>query len=77
MNCTLRAVGDCDALLGDTLSFTSVEYAAWTRISSKRLRMSLTALEMSSLGSGTAVASTTVNHFHNELISFSSCVTTN
>ena len=65
MNCTLRAVGACDALLGDTLSFTSVEYASWTRISSKHLWMSLTALEMSSLGSGTAAASETFNHFRN------------
>ena len=77
MNCTLRAVGDCDALLGDTLSFTSVEHSAWTRISSKRLWMSLTALEMSSLGFGTAAAWATVNHFRNELISFPSRVTTN
>ena len=49
MNCTLRAVGDCDALLGDTLSFTSVGYAAWTRISSKRLWMPLTALDCACL----------------------------
>ena len=57
MNCTLRAIGDCEALLGDTLSLASVEYAAWTRTSSKRLWMSLTALGISSLGSGTAAAS--------------------
>ena len=77
MNYTLRAIGDCDALLGDTLSFTSAGYAAWTRITSKRLWMSLTALEMSSLGFGPAAVSETVNHFRNELISFPSRATTN
>ena len=76
-NFTLTAEGDCYALLGGILSFTSVGYAALTRISSKRFWKSLTTFEMSSLKSDTAAASETVTHFRNEAMSVPSRVTTN